>query len=143
MFMLDSNYSLLNIPMHCKIKKIASESVLLGSLTSRIKGDHAYRSGVKVGDRLFCTIKPDNKHSDNAIVVKQGNDDIDDIVGNIPETLAKKLFKFMKNQQTEIMESEVTGDPRPVPEGKQVISGGIYIPCKYILYGPKSVKKEV
>ena len=54
---------------------MASGSVLLGSLTSRIQGDHAYRSGVKVGDRLFCTIEPDNKHSDNAVVVKLGKDD--------------------------------------------------------------------
>ena len=53
--------------------KMVSQSVLLISLTSRIKGDHAYRSGVKVGDRLFFTIEPDNKHSDNAIVVKSGN----------------------------------------------------------------------
>ena len=37
---------------------MASQSVLLGSLTSRIKGDHAYISGAKVGDCLFCTIKP-------------------------------------------------------------------------------------
>ena len=41
---------------------------------------------MKVGDRLFCTIQPDSKHSDNAIVVKFGNDDI---VGHVPETLAK------------------------------------------------------
>ena len=68
------------------------QSVLLGSLTSRIKGDHAYRSGVKVGDCLFFTIESDNKHSDNAIVVKSGNDDV---VGHVPETLAKKLFNFM------------------------------------------------
>ena len=40
------------------------------------------------------------------------------------------------------MDSEVTGDPRPVPEGKWVICGGIEIPCKYRLYGPKSVKKR-
>ena len=51
---------------------MASRSVLLGSLTSRINGDHAYGSGVKVDDRLFCTIEPDNKHSDNTIVVKSG-----------------------------------------------------------------------
>ena len=119
---------------------MAPRSVLLGSLTSMIKGDHAYRSGVKVGDRLFCTIEPDDKHSDNAIVVKSGNDDI---VGHVPETLAKKLFNFMKSQQIEIMDSEVTGDPRPAPKGKWVIDGGIEIPCKYRLYGPKSVKKEV
>ena len=48
--------------------KMSSRSVLLGPLTSRIKGDHAYRSGLKVGDRLFCTTESDNKQSDNAIV---------------------------------------------------------------------------
>ena len=106
----------------------------------RIKGDHAYRSGVKVGDRLFCTIEPDNKHRDNAVVVNSGNDDI---VGHVPETLAKKLSNFMKSQQIEIMYNEVTGDPRPAHEGKWVIGGGIEIPWKYRLYGPKSVKKEV
>ena len=30
---------------------MASRSVLLGSLTSRIKGDHPCRSGVKVGEK--------------------------------------------------------------------------------------------
>ena len=103
---------------------MASRSVLLGYLISGIKGDHAYRSAVKTGDRLFCTIEPDNKHSDKATVVKSGNDDI---VGHFPETLAKKLFNFMKSQQIEIIDSEVTGDPRPAREGKWVISGGIEI----------------
>ena len=65
---------------------MTSRSILFGSLTSRIKGNDAYRSGVKVGDRLFCPIEPDNKHSDNAIVVKSGNVDI---VGHVPETHAK------------------------------------------------------
>ena len=49
----------------------------------------------------------------------------------------------MRSQQIEIMDSEVTGDPRPAPEGKWVIGGGMEIPCKYRLHGPKSVKKEV
>ena len=112
--------------MNCKIKKVrdlvlesfikmVSLSVLLHSLTSRIKGDHAYKSGVKVGDRFFCTTEPDNKHSDNAIVVKAGNNEI---VGHIPEALAKKLFNFLKSQQIEIMDSEVTGNPISAPEGK-------------------------
>ena len=30
----------------------------------------------------------------------------------------------MKSQQTEIMNSEVTGDTRPTPQGKWVIGGG-------------------
>ena len=67
----------------------------------------------------------------------------DDIIGDVPETLAKTLFNFMKSQQIKIMVSEVTGYPRPAPEGKWVIGGGMEIPCKYRLYGPKSVKKEV
>ena len=104
---------------------MASRSVLLGSLISRIKGDHAYRSGFKVGDRLFCTIETDNKHSDNTILVKSGDDDI---AGHVSETLVKKLFNFMKPQQIEVMNSGVTDDPRPAPEGKWVIDGGIEIP---------------
>ena len=119
---------------------MASRSVFLGSLTSRIKSDHAYRSGVKVGDRLFCTIESDNKPRDNTIVIKSRNDNI---VGHVPETLSKKLFNFMTSQQIEIMDSKVTGDPRPAPEGKWVNSDGIEMPCKYKLFGPKNVKKEV
>ena len=60
---------------------------------------------MKVGDRLFCTIEADNMYSDNAIAVKPGNDDI---VGHVPETLAKKLFIFMKSQQMQVMNSEVS-----------------------------------
>ena len=44
-------------------------------------------------------------YSDNAIAVKPGNDDI---VGHVPETLAKKLFIFMKSQQMQVMNSEVS-----------------------------------
>ena len=39
------------------------------------------------------------------------------------------------------MDSEVTGDPRPVLEVKWVIGLGIEISCKYRLYGPKRGKK--
>ena len=91
-------------------------------------------------DKKFGIATNLEKIWNNAIVVKSGNDDI---VGHVPETLAKKLLNFMKSHQIEIMDSDVTGDPRPAPEGKWVIGGGIEIPCKYRLYGPKSVKKEV
>ena len=47
---------------------MAPQSVLLGSLTLRIKGNHAYRLGVKVGDHLFCTVEPENRHCGNAVV---------------------------------------------------------------------------
>ena len=90
--------------------------------------------------RLFCTLEPANKHSNNAIVVKSGKDDI---VGHVPETPAKKSLNFMKSQRIGIMDSEVTGDPRPAPKGRWVIGGGIEIPYKYRLYGSKSVKIEV
>ena len=42
----------------------------------------------------------------------------------------------MNSQQTEIMN-------RSAPEGKWIIGIGIDIACKYRLYEPKSVKKEV
>ena len=38
----------------------------------------------------------------------------------------------MKSQQIEIIDSEVTGDPRPAPEGKWIIGGSIEIPSKYL-----------
>ena len=53
----------------------------------------------------------------------------DDIIGDVPETLAKTLFNFMKSQQIKIMDSEVTGHPRPATEGKWVIGGGMEIPA--------------
>ena len=49
----------------------------------------------------------------------------------------------MKSQQRDILDSEVTDNPRSAPDGKWVTGGGIEIPCKYRLYGPKTVKKEV
>ena len=95
---------------------------------------------MKFVDRLFCTIEPDNKHSDKVIVVKWGNDDI---VGHVPETLAKKIFNFMKSQQIGIRDSEVTGSPGPAPEGQWIICDGIEIPCEYRLHGPKSANKRI
>ena len=41
------------------------------------------------------------------------------------------------------MDSKVTGNRRPTTERNWVIGGGIEIPCRYRLYKPKSVKKEV
>ena len=88
---------------------MASRSVSLGSLALMIKADHAYRSGVKVFDRLFCMIEPDNKHNDNITVVKSVT---------FQKHLPKKLFAFMKSQHIEIMDSEVTDDSRATPEEK-------------------------
>ena len=53
--------------MHCtgslrssfwKFYKNGIKKCLLGSLIYRIKDGYAYRSGVKVGNRLFSTIEP-------------------------------------------------------------------------------------
>ena len=94
---------------------------------------------LKVDDHLLCTIEPDNKHSDNAIVVKSANDDI---VGHIQETPPKNLFNYMKSQQIEIMDNEVNCDPRPDPKEKWIIGGGIEIPCKYRLNVSESVSSS-
>ena len=65
--------------------KMASRSLFLRPLTSRIKGDHA----IDLVSRLVITCSArlsQTKHSDNTIVVKSGKNDI---VDHVPETLAK------------------------------------------------------
>ena len=56
-----------------------------------MKDDHSYRFGVKVGDRLFWKVEPENRYSDKAIVVKLGNDDI---VIHVPENTWEKIIQF-------------------------------------------------
>ena len=85
--------------MNCKIKKkvrnpVFESLIKMASRSVLLKGGHAYRSGVKVVDRLLCKIELDNKHSDYAVVVKSGNHDI---VGHIRDSRVKKLFNFLKS----------------------------------------------
>ena len=82
MFLFDSSHSFLYLRMHCKIKKkvrdlvfehfikMASRSLLLGSLTSRINDDHGNRSGVRLV--IACFARLSQTKSTAIIVVKSG-----------------------------------------------------------------------
>ena len=54
-------------------------SVLIASITSRIKGHHVYVHKYKVREEFSCFLEPGNPHSpsDNAIVVKTRVEDTD------------------------------------------------------------------
>ena len=42
----------------------------IGEFNSGIKGHHVYNYEYKVGEYLICEMEPTNKHSQNAIAVK-------------------------------------------------------------------------
>ena len=40
------------------------------------------------------------------------------------------MIQLYEEPKIKIIDSEVTGNPKPVPEGKYVLGGGIEMPCK-------------
>ena len=76
-----------------------------------------------------------------AIAVKEKNSN--KIVGHIPKPLAKILYPLMKSWKVYEITCTITGQSRKAPEGTWVLGGGIELPCRYFLYGPKIRKREV
>ena len=58
-------------------------------------------------------------------------------LGYVPEALAEKFFPLMKQWKIYEIKDIITGEKRRAPEGTWVLGGGIELPCKYYLYGPK------
>ena len=88
---LANNYVHSMVPIFCK----------LCTITSRIKGDHVYRSNPKINAMFYCAAEPGNTHSPHAIIVRMkngassvGDKQKDDgtTVGHIPDELAEVLF---------------------------------------------------
>ena len=63
--------------------------ICVREVTSRIKGHHVYNYKYKVGETLVCDREPTNKHSQNAIAVKNKGQQVP---GYVPEALASKIF---------------------------------------------------
>ena len=53
----------------------------------KVKGHHAFRSDIGIGDSFVCEREHSNAYSDVAIVVKRG----DQMIRDIPEWLARIL----------------------------------------------------
>ena len=58
-----------------------------------------------------------------------------EMIGHIPETLAKILSFEMAKEAILSLEAESAESQRDAPEGKWVLRGGIEIPCIYKVYG--------
>ena len=58
-----------------------------------------------------------------------------EMIGHIPETLAKILSFEMAKEAILSLEAESAESQRDAPEGKWVLRGGIEIPCTYKVYG--------
>ena len=94
-----------------------------------------------MGEDFSCTVKPSNIYSKNAIAVKEKNSN--KIVGHIPDPLAKILYPLMKSWKVYEIMCTITGQSKKALEGTWVLGGGIELPCRYFLYGPKIRKREV
>ena len=57
--------------------------------------------------------------------------------------LLEDLHQLIRGGEVSHASAEVIGTSRPAPEGTWTQSGGIEIPCKYILKGNKAYKKNV
>ena len=60
---------------------------LLTTLTSVVKGNHVYSSGIGIGKFLFCELKPENLFNvhGNAYIVVKRNDNQDQIIVHSPD----------------------------------------------------------
>ena len=65
------------------------------------------------------------------------------VVGHVPGPLAQILGPMLKDETIHSITAKITGEKRGAPEGVWVQGGGIELPCKYFLYGPKESKARV
>lgn len=107
---------------------------------SCVKGYHVYRTGA-VGDMFDCEREAHNPHSGSAILVKKTVDG--DTLGHVPEGLAVLFVHLLDSNYVTSITGTVTGPPRSSPIGTWSVGGGIELPCKYILHGPKMYRSAV
>ena len=114
-------------------------NLYVAKISSRVKGHHIYQYNYTVGEDFSCAMEPSNICSKNAIAVKEKKSN--KIVGHIPEPLAKIIYLLMKSWKVYEITCIITGQSKKAPEGTWVLGGGIELPCRYFLYGPKISQK--
>ena len=115
-------------------------TVCVATLTSRVKGFHAYEKQVDIGTKLHCQLEPENSLCKKAIIVKTKEGDT---VGHVPDLMAHALAPEISGGNIISVEAIVTGEPRSPPEGMWVIGGGIETRCKYLIYADKKLKRKI
>ena len=90
----------------------------------------------------YCLIDTDNKYNTNAIKVESNAGKKEkQLVGHVPEPLAKILHPLMKDWRILWMKAVIDGVHRRAPEDTWIPGGGIELPCTYFLYGAKIHKR--
>ena len=73
--------------------------VCVATLTSRVKGFHAYKKQVDIGTKLHCELEPENSLCKKAIIIKTKEGDT---VGHVPDllvhALSPEIREFTKQQ---------------------------------------------
>ena len=111
--------------------------VCVATLTSRVKGFHAYKKQVDIGTKLHCELEPENSVCKKAIIVKTKEGDT---VSHVPDLLAHVLAPEISGRNIVSIETIVTGEPRSAPEGTWEIGGGIETPCNYLFCADKKLE---
>ena len=114
--------------------------ICVATLTSRVKGFHAYKKQVDTGTKLHCELEPENSLCKKAIIVetKEG-----DTVGHVPDLLVHALATEIGGANIVSIEAIVTGESRSAPEGTWVTGGGTETPRKYLIYADKKLKTKI
>ena len=99
-------------------------------ISSRVKGDHIYQAKPKINDKCDCFPEPENQSSPRHAIIVKKHSKTEDVIGHVPDTLAKVLFQPLMDGNISIS-CTITGQSRPAPEGVWVQGGGIEIPCSY------------
>ena len=114
----------------------------VAQIKSRVEGHHVYEYKYAVGEELECFIDTHNKYSTNAIKVESNAGKKEkQLVGHVPEPLAKILHPLMKDWQILWMKAVIDGVHRRAREGTWIPGGGIELQCTYFLYGAKIHKR--
>ena len=108
-------------------------AVCVATLTSRVKGFHAYKKQVDIGTKLHCEFEPENSLCKKAILVKTKEGDT---AGHVPDILAHAVAPETSGENIVSIQAIVTGEPRSAP-------GGIETPCKYLIYADKKLNSKI
>ena len=114
--------------------------VCIATLTSRVKGFHAYKKQVNIGTKLHSELEPENSFCKKAIILKTKEADT---VGHVPDLLAHALAPEISGGNIVSIEAIFPGEPRSAPEDTWMIGGGNETPCKDLIYADKKLKSKI
>ena len=103
-------------------------SVKPATVTSSIKGFHAYHRSPNISQKLKHVLEEIKRHSNTAIKVVG---DANETIGYIPDALSKLVAPALEKEIMLSVEAEVTGHSPLAAEVKWTLGGRIEVPRIY------------